>query len=316
MSHPSRLTERRAQAAHEDQAFHNILEENAKLQEDLSRMVAFKRNTTGHASAAGEYAGSRDRKGGSSGDLGNSLQSRRDTAMTFGDNQPTKTGFHSGSNGHQSAGEESRQSQRHPESERIADLEDKLRETTDALEYMKKRERALQEEVKTLTQLVAKKDNALQTLDSKNRILLATKIEVESKMADILDQADEVLVKYDRLRDINLILQEKLASMESELIARSQFNTDEKKVSHKQIKSNSKSDYPNQETDQKSQRSQNSNSRSQRSEIKVQDHRSEATPVRDTQEEAQEEEYENEGEQEDYDEEEQQDVSQSHDDGN
>jgi hypothetical protein len=54
-------------------------------------------------------------------------------------------------------------------------------------------------------------------LEARNKILLANKIEVESRMADLIQQSDEILSKYQRLKAINLELQEKLGQMEQEV---------------------------------------------------------------------------------------------------
>lgn len=300
MSHPTRLTERRAQYLHEDVAFNTILEENAKLQEDLSLMVSFKRHTQTNSAANSEVSGSRVKKAGRETEELQSQQSRRDTALTFGDNQPTRAGFHSGSQLQGSSPEESTHTNKISERERIADLDDKLRETVDALEYMKKRERALQEEVKMLTQVVAKKDNSMQTLESKNRILLASKIEVESKMADVLDQADEVLMKYDRLREINSILQQKLASLETEVATRSQFDLDQKKQkrdSAQNTPKDQKERSPNQPN------SHQSSSRSKGGEVKAQEQHHQPKYTHQEEQEDEEDHQEEEGGQEEYEEE-------------
>lgn len=46
---------------------------------------------------------------------------------------------------------------------------------------------------------------------------MANKIDLESRLADILEESDEILRKYDKLRQINGALQEKLELMEQDM---------------------------------------------------------------------------------------------------
>ncbi len=46
---------------------------------------------------------------------------------------------------------------------------------------------------------------------------MSNRIDLESRMADILEESDEILRKYDHLRRINLALQEKLELMDQDI---------------------------------------------------------------------------------------------------
>lgn len=65
--------------------------------------------------------------------------------------------------------------------------------------------------------LLSRKDNYIASIESKNKILMANKIDLESRLADILEESDEILRKYDKLRQINGALQEKLELMEQDM---------------------------------------------------------------------------------------------------
>lgn len=57
----------------------------------------------------------------------------------------------------------------------------------------------------------------ISSLEEKNKILLAGRIELESRMADIIYESDEILAKYEQIKHINHILQEKIQSFENEV---------------------------------------------------------------------------------------------------
>lgn len=46
---------------------------------------------------------------------------------------------------------------------------------------------------------------------------MANRIELESRMADLLEESDEILRKYEQLKHINLALQEKIELMEQDV---------------------------------------------------------------------------------------------------
>lgn len=122
-----RLSKKREE---DEENLYKIMEENNKLQDELKQMMTKK-----HVS---QISGSREENRHSE------TVQKRDTTLTFGGEanyaKTYKQAAHEG-----------------PAKSRIGSIEDeRLRDTIDALEFMKKREKSLQEEVRHLSQIISK----------------------------------------------------------------------------------------------------------------------------------------------------------------
>lgn len=157
-----RLSQKREE---EDANFNQIMEENHKLQEELKHIMnrrydvgSFRKKDAARKDPSSEPF-HRESHQASHHRHGDTQPAIRDTAVTFGAGTLREDAFERNRKSELSEDSDLWKTQaKAPRKERADCYSDgeKLRETIDALEFMKKREKALQEEVRSLSQVVIK----------------------------------------------------------------------------------------------------------------------------------------------------------------